>query len=70
MSQPTASQKAADRMNADLDAMVDNAARYADTAADDDSADGWRELRNALRVARSATLKVMSERDKRIAAKA
>lgn len=62
----TPSEKAADRMYADLEAMEADAKRHMDAAKGDDHND-WKMLWRTVRGARAAAMKVMSERDRRLA---
>jgi DNA topoisomerase IB len=64
----TASEKAADKMHADLDAMVSDAKRHAVMAADAKAFAYWQGTYKAIERARAAVLLCMSERDRKIAA--
>jgi len=59
----TASERAADRIHADLEAMIADADRH----ARGDESGRWLLVRNKLREARAAVTLCMCERDRRIA---
>lgn len=65
----TASQKAADRIHADISAMHDDARRYAGLAATPAEFKLWDDLRRKLFEAKATVVPCMSERDARIARK-
>lgn len=61
----TASEKAADRMHADLSAMLDDARRHLATTQNSQ----WAEAASGIQKARAAIVLCMSERDRRIASR-
>lgn len=63
----SASEKAADRMHADLSAMILDAQRHQDSADGTDAYYEWQTLKRMLMAARGQATKCMNERDRRIA---
>jgi hypothetical protein len=67
-----ASEKAADRMHADLDAMISDAERhYTALRANGQSAEAskWYDAHMCLRIARGKITECMNERDRKLAAR-